>query len=162
MKTKPIFLLVIGGSLLISTAGCANRLAFGTATKFGLDISQRADQRVDLSLGYDRYEIASIPVPPKGSKEGMHADSSHDAYSILGTFNMDLDPSLLPSSGGLHLNQLFATGMAARNAAADSNIAAVLGEQAGKIHSNNAPIHAKAAAANRKTATNNQPQPPNR
>ena len=121
-----------GGVLALLLTGCAQRLAFGTATKFGIDISQRADQRVDVSLGYDRVEVASIPVPEADGKRIATGDQ--DAYSILGTFYVDVDPNLTSTGTGLHLNQLFATGFAARNAAANPNIGGALGRQAGKIH----------------------------
>lgn len=121
--------------------GCAQRLAFGTATKFGIDISQRADQRVDVALGYDRVEVASIPVPEADGQKVATGDT--DAYSILGTFYVDVDPNLTSSGTGLHLNQLFATGFAARNAASNRNIGGALGEQAGSIHSEKQEIEKK-------------------
>ena len=43
--------------------GCNTYLAFSTATKFGVDISQRADQTIDVLMGYQRVEVGSIPVP---------------------------------------------------------------------------------------------------
>lgn len=107
-------------------AGCTTKtLAFGTATKFGLDISQKADQTVDVTLGYDRGEIASIPVPKDDASE------SEDSYSVLGFFRVRYGKIF----GGepLRLNQFFATGWAARYAAEDSNLQSFFGSKAGEI-----------------------------
>lgn len=91
-------------------SGCAKRyIAFTTATKFALDVSQKADQTIDVSLGYDRAELASIPA----TEDNAGADV--DTYSILGKFMVRYGN---PFSGTpLVLNQVFATGAAARNAA---------------------------------------------
>jgi hypothetical protein len=44
-------------------SGCSNTLVFGTATKFGVDISMRPDQLIEVTMGYDRYEIAAPRHP---------------------------------------------------------------------------------------------------
>lgn len=110
-------------------SGCTNVLAFTTATKFGLDIAQRADQTVDVTMGYDRSEIASIPVPKKD--EISDADANSDAYSVLGTFWVRYDTPW--GEQPLELDQFFATGMAARQAAKSPEMGKVFGRKAGCI-----------------------------
>jgi hypothetical protein len=95
---------------LSSAMGCTTRyVAFTTATKFALDISQKADQTVDVSMGYDRAELASIPA-----MTNQNAGKDHDTYAVLGMFSVSYGDLTKP----LVLNQVFATGVAARNAAA--------------------------------------------
>ncbi len=111
--------------------GCTNQLAFSTATRFGLDISQRADQQPEITLGYNRAEIASIPVAGK-EEEVKDADDVHDAYSVLGTFYVYYGKP----GEGLHLNQVFATGMAARKAAQNPKMQKAFGNSAGVVLKN--------------------------
>ncbi len=100
-----LLLLALAGG-----TGCTKLLAFGTATKFALDISQRADQTVDVSMGYDRVEVASVPAPAKSD-----AKASEDTYSLLATFFVGYGNPWTDEP--LRLNQFFATGWAARTAA---------------------------------------------
>ncbi|MDA1273154.1 MAG: hypothetical protein O2960_03740 [Verrucomicrobia bacterium] len=121
--------LVVGFSLLAISSGCKNHLAFGTATKFGLDISQKADQTIDVTMGYRRAEMASIPVPGDAD-----ADGTQDVYSVLGRFTVSYgDPFKQGTNDGLHLRQFFATGMAARIAATNSDMRHAFGEAASKV-----------------------------
>ena len=48
---------ILMSSLLFLLSGCSNTLVFGTGTKFGVDISQRPDQIIEVTMGYDRYEV---------------------------------------------------------------------------------------------------------
>lgn len=127
---RPQVALLMGSLLLpILGGGCKNHLAFGTATKFGLDISQKANQTIDVTMGYQRSEMVSIPVP-----EDKDASESEDAYSVLGRFNVTYgDPFKKGTNDGLHLKQFFATGMAARAAATNANMRQAFGEAAGKV-----------------------------
>lgn len=94
---------------LVLLSSCAKSLTFGTATKFGLDISQRADQMIDVSLGYDRVEVVSIPALEE------NATDQQDTYSVLGIFSVQYGN---PWKGEpLKLDQFFATGQAAKKAA---------------------------------------------
>ncbi len=127
--------LILPFSLMQS--GCSNVLAFGTATKFGLDISQQADKTINVSLGYDRAEIASIPVPKKSDGSACLAENKSgttcntDAYSVLGSFSINYgNPWTLKP---FELNQFFATGMAARKAANNSVISGFFGKKSGEI-----------------------------
>jgi hypothetical protein len=122
--SAPLGALVLCGAL----AGCTNTLAFGTATKFALDISQQADKNIDVSLGYDRAEIASIPAP-----KDKDASATEDTYSVLGTFFVHYDNPFLPDGDPLRLNQFFATGAAARTAAQSPRFQAYFGHSAGVI-----------------------------
>ena len=75
----PRWIPVVGciGAVFLLT-GCSHffghYLAFATATKFGVDMSQRPDQTVDVVMGYQRLEMASIPVP-----DGKDASKTEDA-----------------------------------------------------------------------------------
>ena len=116
---------------------CTDVLGFSTATKFALDISQRADQSIDVSLGYDRAEVASIPAGKKQdatkppSKEG-----NSDAYSVLASFKVSYGNPFMVLIGKekpFVLDQLFATGMAARTAANNPELQRFFGTEAGTI-----------------------------
>ena len=115
--------------LLLTQGGCTNVLAFATATKFGLDIAQRADQTIDVTMGYDRAETASIPVPKK--EELLDADGNSDTYSVLGTFRVRYDTPW--GEEPLELEQFFATGLAARKASKSPELGKVFGRKAGCI-----------------------------
>lgn len=135
MKPHPIPSRFRGASLaavlLLPLLGgaCKNQLAFTTGTKFGLDISQKADQTIDVTMGYRRVEAASIPVPADSD-----ADENRDAYSVLGRFNVSYgDPFKAGTNEGLHLKQFFATGMAARAAARSPAMRKALGNAAGEV-----------------------------
>lgn len=126
---------LLTGSLVLMTlgSGCKNHLAFGTVTKFGLDISQKPDQTIDVTMGYRRAEMASIPVA-KNDQEPADADGSKDAYSVLGRFNVSYgNPFKTGPNEGLHLKQFFATGMAARAAAKSADMRRAFGEAAGEV-----------------------------
>lgn len=108
---------------------CAKMLAFGTATKFGLDISQRPDQTVDVSMGYDRIEVATIPA--KNEDANGAAGGKTDTYSVLGSLFINYgNPWMLKP---VHLNQFFATGQAARTAATSARFRKFFGRTAGSI-----------------------------
>jgi hypothetical protein len=100
-------------------------LAFGTMTKFALDASQRPDQTVDVSMGYDRGELASVPT---GGDED--AGDGQDAYSVLGTFYVRYGN---PFDDGIRLNQFFATGRAALTAARSDRFRRFFGRQAAVV-----------------------------
>jgi hypothetical protein len=103
-------------------------LMFSTATKFGLDIAQRADQTVDVSMGYDRAESASIPVP---EDDDLDASEKSDSYSVLGAFRVRYDTPW--GKEPLELDQFFATGLAARKAARTPEFGRFFGREAGCI-----------------------------
>ncbi len=93
-------------------AGCQGYLVFTTATKAGLHISQQADQSPSALFGYKRAEVASIPANPK------NASTTEDTYSVLATFCVRYDPLFSQSAeDSLQIRSVFATGMAAREAA---------------------------------------------
>jgi hypothetical protein len=118
---------------LLALTGCANRLAFGTATKFALDVSQRPDQTVEMTLGYDRMEIIAIPTytAKDGERLAKDATKDGDTYSVLGTFQVSHGN---PFAGqGLVIHQFFATGRAAHRAAQDPGFQTIFGQEAGDI-----------------------------
>lgn len=115
---------------LPAVAGCANVLAFSTATKFGVDISQRADQTIDVTMGYDRVEIATIPVPDDAT-ESPDATSTADCYSVLGLFDVQYGNPWKDEP--LKLSQFFATGWAAKKAAQSSDLQRFFAQKAKEI-----------------------------
>lgn len=120
--------LLFGVLLALAATGCRNHLAFSTATKFGLDISQKANQTIDVTMGYQRAEMASIPVPTD-----QDASTTQDAYSLLGRFNVTYGDPFKSPREGLHLKQFFATGMAARIASTNPDMRQAFGEAAGQV-----------------------------
>ncbi|NOS78502.1 MAG: hypothetical protein HOP35_11210 [Nitrospira sp.] len=116
-----IFILISG----LSGSGCNNYLVFTTSTKFGIDISQDAGQPPKMALGYKRAEIALIP------SDHTPATPDTDTYAVLSDFCVMANPSLYDwtdtvtkskSSStevkdSLQIRSIFATGMAAREAA---------------------------------------------
>ena len=122
------------GFSLLALGGCANRLAFGTATKFALDVSQRPDQTVEMTLGYDRMEIVLIPTytVKDGERQAKDATAGADTYSVLGTFQVSQGN---PFAGqALIIHQFFATGRAAVKAASDPGFQRIFGLAAGDIY----------------------------
>lgn len=137
-KIKTHRVAILSGVLCLAGlgAGCKTHLAFGTATKFGLDISQKPDQTIDVTMGYRRGEMASIPVAPSDNPEPdiFDADGTNDAYSVLGRFKVTYgDPWKSGTNDGLHLKQFFATGMAARKAALRPDMQRIFGEAAYEV-----------------------------
>ncbi|MCP4369298.1 MAG: hypothetical protein GY797_14455 [Deltaproteobacteria bacterium] len=130
MKKHTYFIIYYSTLILLFSfiiVGCKSYLGFSTATKFGLDISQRPDQTLDVVMGFQRLEVASIPVP-----KDKDASQTEDAYSVLGTFEVEYGNPFVREP--LIINQLFATGMAARKTAANSAMQSWFGEAAGRIH----------------------------
>ena len=122
------------GCALLAAAGCANRLAFGTATKVGLDISQRPDQSVELSFGYDRMEVIVIPATATDAAGNAVPDArdGQDTYSVLGSFHVKHGN---PFTGqGLYIHQFFATGRAAVEASKKPGFRSRFGTVAGDIY----------------------------
>lgn len=123
--------------LLIAAAasGCTHYIAFTTATKFALDVSQKGDQTIDVSMGYDRAELASIPSHEENAgprqQRGSDQKTDVDTYSVLGKFYVNYGNPF--SREPLVLNQVFATGMAARYAAASEKGRAYFQEKAKSV-----------------------------
>jgi len=126
--------------LTLPQGGCTDVLGFSTATKFALDVSQRADQSIDVSLGYDRVEVASIPVARDKNEQdatqsltGAETGNS-DAYSVLGSFKVKYgNPFNILHEQPFELDQFFATGIAARRAAELPAVQEAFGRKAGTI-----------------------------
>jgi len=125
---SPLIAPLAVAAAMFAVAGCSNRLAFGTATKFGLDVSQRPDQTVEMALGYDRAEIVVIPAPDKDKD----ASDTKDAYAVMGTFQVKHGNPF--SGGALIIHQFFATGRAAIEASKDPKFQAIFGTAAGDIY----------------------------
>jgi hypothetical protein len=131
----PLLLLLLG-----VLSGCsAKTLLFSTATKVGLDISQRADQMIDVTFGYDRAEFASIPVP-----RDADATSETNTYSVLGIFSVSYgNPFAIQERQPLKIDQFLATGEAAKQAVETPGIQSLFGKRTRQI------IEKKAAPASR-------------
>jgi hypothetical protein len=130
--TRSLRLAALLLAMPLATGGCVNTVIFSTATKVGLDISQRADQVIDVSLGYDRIEVVSIPAPTD-----TDAGANTDTYSVLGIF--DLRYGNPWADQPLVVNQFFGTGVAAQRMANDPSFQRFFGDKAGQL----APIPAK-------------------
>jgi hypothetical protein len=129
MRDVPMVLWVALGLVVAVTTGCTKTLLFSTATKVGLDISQRADQMIDVSFGYDRVELASIPAPKEED-----AANGKEAYSVLGVFSVSYgNPFALQDRQPLKIDQFFATGEAALTAARSPGIADLFGRRTRQI-----------------------------
>lgn len=117
---------------LASLSGCNNYLVFTTATKFGIDASQDGNQPPKMVLGYKRAELAIIPSDHKA------ATQTEDTYAVLSDFCVMANPSLYDWTDtiktrdrksqdikdSLQIRSIFATGMAAREAAENEAIQA--------------------------------------
>ena len=127
--------IVLGVTLLcplLAFTGCTKRLAFATATKFGLDISQRADQTAEVSMGYDRVELVSIPsVSSNGTIRDPRTDE--DTYSVLGTLLIRYGNPFIPPREGLHIHQFFATGRAALKIVENKHLRDIFARDAAQI-----------------------------
>jgi hypothetical protein len=124
VKNLDVPAVLLALSMTVALPACSNTLAFGTATKFGLDISQRPDQIIDVTMGYDRYEVVSIPA------QNVDAKKDADTYSVLGIFSVSYGS---PWAEPLVLRQFFATGWAARNAGGDARFQTFFGRKSGEI-----------------------------
>ena len=115
--------------VLISAAGCTKTLMFSTATKVGLDISQRTDQMIDVTFGYDRVEIVSIPAPTD-----TDATKDTDTYSVLGIFSVSYGGNPFTTQREpLKVDQFFATGKAAKKAAETPGLRDLFGRRTREI-----------------------------
>ncbi len=124
----------------IAGSGCAvtdRYLVFMTRTKFGLDISQRPDQPVEVTMGYQRTEIASIPAPTRDEHNQLgcgDATLECDTHSVLGTFHVSYDAAVdfVPPMEvkPLQIKSFFATGFAAQKAAKNKDFAKALLDRA--------------------------------
>jgi hypothetical protein len=122
MKNALALLLLLGVA-----AGCSKTLIFSTATKLGLDVSQRADQMIDVTFGYDRVELASVPAP----RDADAVIGKQDTYSVLGIFSVSYGN---PFSGEpLRVDQFLATGQAAKRAAGTPGIKDLFGRRTREI-----------------------------
>jgi hypothetical protein len=114
-------------AIAFSLSGCQGYLVFTTATTFGLDISQQANQTPHVVLGYKRGEVASIPASRK------NASATEDTYSVLAYFCAKYDPILSQSTtDSLQIRSVFTTGMAAQTAASNTDMQRFFAEAAMK------------------------------
>jgi hypothetical protein len=101
--------------LLLPASGCAGDLMyFATHTKVGVSITGTGDQISEATFGYDRFEGTFIPVRKDGMPGGRELeDRAPSVYSCSAVENRWL--------GGLSIQQTFATGPAATNAAKNAH-----------------------------------------
>lgn len=95
------------------TPGCGstNHLVFTTHTKAGLDITATNGTPSGLMFGYKRFEGAIVPVDTKGALAAGQEPKMMSIYASL-----DLNNGWFQ---GISIFQVFATGRAAENAAAN-------------------------------------------
>lgn len=110
-----------------SSVGCENYLVVTTATKFGLEVSQVANEPPKVSLGYKREETTIIPAEHRNATTDS-TGAQTDTYSVLAEFCVMANPSLWDFIRGLsstpndvpdslQIRSFFATGIAAAKAA---------------------------------------------
>lgn len=103
-----LFLLLF----MVLVTGCAqDKLFFSTYTKFGISASAVGGQPVDLSMGYNRFEGAVIPI--EQDEQGGVPDEAPSVFATI-----DIDNRWF---NGITAIQVFATGDAAITAADDVN-----------------------------------------
>ena len=90
--------------------GCADNLVFATRTSLGIKIKPVQENQSEVSLGYDRQELAIFPVP---QVEGEGPEGG--AYRLWGRFFMVNRWPLVDSirNSGLRIHSMIATGDAA-------------------------------------------------
>ena len=101
--------------VVIPVAGCTKDLVFATYTTVGVEVTGMDGIPTSVKLAYKRFEGAIIPVDP--------TDEDSPAHSVLATINTK------QVGFGVHVNQVFATGEAARLAAEAEKNAALEGER---------------------------------
>lgn len=118
-----VWLIVV----IAPTLGCENYLVVTTATKFGLEVSQLANEPPKIVLGYKREETTIIPAEHRNATaDGTEPQT--DTYSVLAEFCVMANPSLWDFIRGLsstaqdvpdslQIRSFFATGIAAAKAA---------------------------------------------
>ncbi|MEX5220068.1 MAG: hypothetical protein NW701_19780 [Nitrospira sp.] len=114
--------------LVLTLVGCVkDHAVFITSTKFGIDISQQADQPPKMLVGYKREEGIFLPA------EHENSSAAGDTYSVLGYFCVMANPSLwdfikaiAPFSedvpDALQITSVFATGLPAQQLAQDDSM----------------------------------------
>lgn len=125
---RPLIMIGALTILLAATTGCVkDHVVFVTSTKFGVDISQQADQPPKMLVGYKRQEAIFLPG------EHDNAGDQNDTYSVLGYFCVMANPSLwdfikalapfsddVPDS--LQIDSVFATGLSAQQLGQDERM----------------------------------------
>jgi hypothetical protein len=116
---SPFYLRVHG----VQPPGLLARRLYGFQLVAGPEA--RAASLGEVTMGYDRYEVVSIPAQDKDAKE------QEDTYSVLGIFAVSYgNPWTMEP---LVLRQFFATGRAARQAVANSSFQRYFGRKTGEI-----------------------------
>jgi hypothetical protein len=107
---------------LLSTA-CADAIVFGTRTSLGVRARPTQDSQTELTLGYNRQEIAIFPRKIGATIAGEDGKEEPHAYSVFAWFRftnrwLPFGGAAAPATrGGLCLRQEFATGRAAEEVA---------------------------------------------
>jgi hypothetical protein len=83
---------------------------------------------IDVTFGYDRMEIVSIPAPAD-----TDATDATDTYSVLGIFSISYGNPFSSKRDPLRLDQFFATGAAAAKAARTPGIQDLFGRRTREI-----------------------------
>ena len=167
--------MLVMGAALTALSACSqmtkhsNMLVFGANTSVGVKVGQDASQAPTVSVGYQRQEVAFVPVlantgvgtngelspcpattgakvAPEGCKfEASMDGTDKDSYSVLASFGTEAGGG--GGNASIKVAQYFATGIAAQQLAESGGANVVMaGGDTGKIAD-----AAKAAAEARKT-----------
>lgn len=111
MSRSAVLVLVL--LLGAGTVACADNLVFATRTSMGMKITPVQNNQSEISLGYDREELAIFPVP-QSPEEGGPPDG---AFRVFARFFMTNAWRLVDGLGdlpsGIQIHSLIATGDAA-------------------------------------------------
>jgi hypothetical protein len=133
MKRKHAYATIF--ALLASLGqGCQNYLAFNTDTKFGLDISQSAQAQPEVTFGYQRLAVVSMPAGTNANGGARDANTNSDGYSVVGSISIKYNPSLIGTNGGVRILQLFATGQTAREVSSNEALAGLFAKDLASIY----------------------------
>ena len=106
-------------------AGLRRPLVFGTGSNLGLQVGFAGGTPSKVKFGYNREELSLIPLRQQPPRPGYP-----DKYaSVLASINMDQSLANLTDSA-VKLTQFFATGAAAKNLAARTDIQEIIGSKA--------------------------------
>src|SRR5208282_861465 len=100
-------------------------------------------QSPQLSFGYTRSAVVTMPTPTNGAEAATDASSSNDCYSVLAAlalnykwkWNMPFGTNLVNNTtNGIHISQIMATGRTAQLLASDTNVGAIFGREILKVY----------------------------
>lgn len=181
MRSKFLIGILSATVLTTMTTSCtqmarhSNTLMFGTNTTFGVGVGQGADQTPKIDIGYNRQEVAIVPVlantTANGGKlnpcpeadvasckfEASHNGKDKDSYSTLASFGGTAGTDSAAGGGKVEVAQYFATGVAAQQLviSGGANVIQAGGDTKAKADAATAAAKAAEAAAKARISTEN-------